>query len=73
MNEDVKLAERAKDALERRNAAATATAQASEEFSAAVRLAIDHGNWSTRRLGGFLGMSAARVHQIYHFKPSDGR
>lgn len=73
MTEDVKLAERAKDALERRNAAATATAQASEEFAGAVKLAIDHGNWSTRKLGGFLGMSAARVHQVYHFKPSDGR
>lgn len=73
MSEDVKLAERAKDALERRNAAATTAAKASEEFAAAVKLAIDHGNWSTRRLGGFLGMSAARVHQIYHFKPSDGR
>lgn len=73
MSEDVKLAERAKDALERRNAAATTAAKASEEFASAVKLAIDHGSWSTRKLGGFLGMSAARVHQIYHFKPSDGR
>ncbi len=73
MSEDVKLAERAKDALERRNAAATTAANASVEFAAAVKLAIDHGSWSTRKLGGFLGMSAARVHQIYHFKPSDGR
>ncbi len=73
MNEDVKLAERAKDALERRNAAATTAANASVEFASAVKLAIDHGSWSTRRLGGFLGMSAARVHQIYHFKPSAGR
>lgn len=73
MSEDVKLAERAKDALDRRNAAALTTAQASDEFSAAVKLAIDHGNWSTRKLGGFLGMSAARVHQVYHFKPAAGR
>ncbi len=65
MSEDVKLAERAKDALDRRNAAAVTTSEASEEFAAAVKLAIDHGNWSTRKLGGFLGMSAARVHQIY--------
>lgn len=70
MTEDVKLAERARDALERRNAAATATVKASEEFAAAVKLALDHGNWSNRKLGGFLGMSAARVHQIYH---SEGR
>lgn len=72
MNEDVKLAERAKDALERRNAAATVTAKASEEFAAAVKLALDHGGWSSRRLGGFLGMSGARVHQIYK-SSSDGR
>jgi len=65
MDEDLKLAERAKDALTRRNAAARATSDASEEFSSAVKLAIDHGSWSMRKLGGFLGMSAARVHQIY--------
>jgi hypothetical protein len=65
MNEDMKLAERAKDALQRRNAAATTASDASVEFGKAVKLAIDHGNWSMRKLGGFLGMSAARVHQIY--------
>jgi len=65
VKEDRKLAERAKDALERRNKAAGDTARASAEFASAVKLAIDHGGWSLRKLGGFLGMSAARVHQIY--------
>lgn len=65
MSEDIKLAERAKDALERRNKAALEASAASAQFAAAVKLAIDHGNWSLRKLGGFLGMSAARVHQIY--------
>jgi len=62
---DVKLAERARDALERRNAAAEETARAAEQFAAAVKLAIDHGDWTLRKLGGFLGMSAARIHQVY--------
>jgi DNA-binding transcriptional regulator WhiA len=65
MSEDIKLAERAKDALERRNKASADASAASEQFAAAVKLAIDHGNWSLRKLGGFLGLSAARVHQIY--------
>lgn len=69
--EDVKLAERAKDALEARNAAIVHASVAADEFADAVRLAIDHGGWSLRRLGAFLGLSAARVHQVY--KSESGR
>ena len=61
---DVAL-ERVKAAKQARDHAQQDVEQRARQFADAVRLAVD-GGWSIRALAAAIGMSPARVHQVYH-------
>jgi uncharacterized protein YggE len=57
--------ERVRAAKQARDHAREDVEARARQFADAVRLAVD-GGWSIRALAGAIGMSPARVHQVYH-------
>jgi uncharacterized protein YggE len=59
------MLDRVRSAKQARDHARQDVEARAQQFADAVRLAVD-GGWSIRALAGAIGMSPARVHQVYH-------
>lgn len=58
--------DKVKKARDERDVADYQLRVASRRYADTIRIAVDKGGWSFRRLAREIGISPARAHQIYH-------